>query len=57
MAVIDIQIQQSGSTRVMFDCRNTKPRPDDELRIEQAIAHALATAADQRAETALQSSS
>jgi hypothetical protein len=44
MAVIDIQIQPSGSTRIMFDCRKAKPAPDDERRIEQAIAHSLAEA-------------
>ncbi|HEY1932207.1 MAG TPA: hypothetical protein VGG99_09370 [Acetobacteraceae bacterium] len=44
MAVIDIQIQPSGSTRIMFDCRKAKPAHDDERRIEQAIARSLTAA-------------
>jgi hypothetical protein len=42
MAVIDIVIQSEGRTRVWFDCRDAKPLPDDERRIQRAIAHALA---------------
>ena len=42
MAVIDVAIQPDGRTRVWFDCRDAKPRPEDEQRIEQALAHALA---------------
>ena len=42
MAVIDIVIEPDGRTRVWFDCRDAKPRPDDEQRIQRAIAHALA---------------
>lgn len=54
MAVIDIQIQPSGSTRIMFDCRRTKPNAEDERRIEQAIQHALAAAmTEQRTEPAV----
>jgi hypothetical protein len=44
MAVIDVVIQPDGRTRVWFDCRSAKPRPEDEQRIEQALAHALADA-------------
>jgi hypothetical protein len=44
MAVIDIMIQPDGRTRVWFDCRAAKPRPEDQQRIEQALAHALADA-------------
>jgi len=42
MAVIDIAIQPEGRTRVWFDCRDTKPRPGDEERIQCAVSHALA---------------
>ena len=42
MAVIDIAIQPEGRTRVWFDCRNAKPRPGDEKRIQRAVSHALA---------------
>ncbi len=42
MAVIDVAIQPDGRTRVWFDCRDAKPRPEDEQRIEQAFVHALA---------------
>jgi hypothetical protein len=42
MAVIDVAIQPEGLTRVWFDCRDAKPRPADEKRIQQAISHALA---------------
>jgi hypothetical protein len=42
MAVIDIAIQPEGRTRVWFDCRDTKPRPSDEERIQRAVSHALA---------------
>jgi hypothetical protein len=42
MAVIDVVIQPDGRTRVWFDCRDTKPRPEDEQRIKQALVHALA---------------
>ncbi len=53
MAVIDILIQPSGRTRVLFDCRDAKPRPDDESNIERAIAHSLATASiEERRQTA-----
>jgi hypothetical protein len=41
MAVIDIAIQPEGRTRVWFDCRDTKPRPGDEERIQRAVSHAL----------------
>ncbi len=44
MAVIDVVIQPDGCTRVWFDCRNARPRPADERRIEQALTHALADA-------------
>jgi hypothetical protein len=37
MAVIDIAIQPEGRTRVWFDCRDTKPRPGDEERIQRAV--------------------
>ena len=40
MAVIDIVIEPEGRTRVWFDCRDERPRPDDEQRIQRAIAHA-----------------
>lgn len=43
MAVIDIAIQPEGRTRVWFDCRDTKPRPGDEERIQRAVSHALAS--------------
>jgi hypothetical protein len=46
MAVIDVVIQPDGRTRVWFDCRDTKPRPEDEQRIEQALVHALAEVRD-----------
>jgi hypothetical protein len=42
MAVIDVVIQPDGRTRVWFDCRIAKPRPEDERRIEQALANAMA---------------
>ncbi len=42
--VIDIQIQPDGGTRIMFDWRKTKPSPQEEQRIEQAIAGSLAAA-------------
>lgn len=42
--VIDIQIQPEGGTRIMFDCRKAKPSPEEERRIEQAIARSLAAA-------------
>ena len=44
MAVIDVMIQPDGRTRVWFDCRDVRPRPTDEQRIEQAFANALASA-------------
>jgi len=44
MAVIDVAIQPDGRTRVWFDCRDARPRPADEQRIEQAVTHALADA-------------
>jgi hypothetical protein len=44
MAVIDILIQPHGGTRVLFDCRKTKPRPDDERTIERAIERSYAAA-------------
>lgn len=44
MAVIDVVIQPNGRTRVWFDCRDTRLRPEDEQRIEQALASALAGA-------------
>ena len=42
MAVIDIAIQPEGRTRVWFDCRDAKPRPSDEERIQRAVRAALA---------------
>jgi len=42
MAVIDIAIQPVGRTRVWFDCRDAKPRPSDEERIQLAVSRALA---------------
>jgi hypothetical protein len=42
MAVIDIAIEPEGRTRVWFDCRDAKPRPSDEERIELAVSRALA---------------
>lgn len=42
--VIDIQIQPEGGTRIMFDCGKAKPSPEEERRIEQAIARSLAAA-------------
>ncbi len=42
MAVIDIAIQPEGRTRIWFDCRDTKPRPGDEERIQRAVSHSLA---------------
>jgi hypothetical protein len=44
MALIDILIQPRGRTRILFDCRDIKPRPEDESRIEQAIAASQAAA-------------
>jgi hypothetical protein len=44
MAVIDVMIQPDGRTRVWFDCRDARPRPEDEQRIEQALVHALTNA-------------
>ncbi len=41
MAVIDVAIQPDGRTRVWFDCR-AKPRPEDEKRIAQVLADAMA---------------
>ncbi len=41
MAVIDVAIQPDGRTRVWFDCR-AKPRPEDEKRIAQMLADAMA---------------
>jgi len=41
MAVIDVVIQPDGRTRVWFDCR-AKPRPEDEQRIAQVLADAMA---------------
>jgi hypothetical protein len=43
MAVNDVVIQPDGRTRVWFDCRAARPRPEDEQRIEQALANALAS--------------
>ena len=42
MAIIDIAIEPEGRTRVWFDCRDAKPRPGDEERIELAVSRALA---------------
>jgi len=47
MAVIDVAIQPDGRTRVWFDCR-AKPRPDDEERIAQVLANAMADEASDR---------
>jgi hypothetical protein len=47
MAVIDVAIQPDGRTRVWFDCR-AKPRPEDEKRIAQVVADAMADLADDR---------
>lgn len=44
MAVIDVVIQPDGRTRVWFDCRTAKPRPEDEQRIKEALSDALAEA-------------
>jgi hypothetical protein len=44
MAVIDILIQPHGCTRVLFDCRKTKARLDDERSIERAIERSFAAA-------------
>jgi hypothetical protein len=41
MAVIDVEVQPDGRTRVWFDCR-AKPRPEDEKRIAQVVADAMA---------------
>jgi hypothetical protein len=41
MAVIDVAIQPDGRTRVWFDCR-AKPHPEDEKRIAQMLASAMA---------------
>lgn len=42
MAVIAIQIEPRGRTRVMFDCRKSAPRPEDEERIMLAVTQSLA---------------
>ena len=42
--VIGIQVQPDGGTRIMSDCRKAKPLPQEEQRIEQAIARPLAVA-------------
>ena len=42
MAVIAIQIEPRGRTRVMFDCRKSAPRPEDEERIMLAVTQAHA---------------
>ena len=49
MAVIDVAIQPDGRTRVWFDCR-ARPRPEDERRIAQVVADAMAddSAADRK---------
>jgi hypothetical protein len=47
MAVIDVAIQPDGRTRVWFDCR-VKPCPDDEKRIAQVLANAMADIAVDR---------
>lgn len=44
MAVINIEIQASGATCIMFDCRRTSSARDDEARIERAIALSLEAA-------------
>ena len=40
MPVIAIATAPGGVTRVFFDCRETAPDPEDQLRIERAMTHA-----------------
>jgi len=40
MPVIAIATAPGGVTRVFFDCRDIEPDPEDQMRIEQAMANA-----------------
>jgi hypothetical protein len=44
MPVIATLIEPHGVTRVFFDCRNAKPDPDDQRRVEEAIESSIVLA-------------